>query len=104
MLAAYSKHKRSIVGLKKTHLREVSRFGTVSGVWLKDKHEDKDSAKEHATNLVAQVLSDIGMSHYSDPFAKEKLLYDQLRTLTSEDLKEMDIPLGHRKTLLAHFS
>jgi len=81
----------------------VSRFGTVNGTWLKHNDEAKCVVKDHATSLVAQVLSEIGMSSYSDRFAKEKLLYDQLCTLTSEDLKEMDIPLGHRKRLLAHF-
>merc|ERR1719424_246766 len=108
MLAAYSKHKRSIVGLKKTPLKEVSRFGTVNGVWLKEPslEEGKKTGSEHATSdsICAQVLSDIGMSHYSERFANEKLLYSQLRTLSSDELKEMDIPLGHRKRLLSHFS
>jgi UTP-glucose-1-phosphate uridylyltransferase/mevalonate kinase len=103
MLKAYAKHKSSIVGLKQTPLNEVSRYGTVGGVWLRDKDGDEVEEEITMSNLVAQVLSDIGMSQYYERFAEEKLLYSQLSELTSEELKEMSIPLGHRKRMLVHF-
>merc|ERR1712070_827779 len=103
MLQAYSKHKNSIVGLKKTPLKDVCMFGTVAGVWLHDKPESEEETGKAMMTYVEQVLSDIGMAQYVERFAEEKLLYSQLSTLTSEELKEMNIPLGHRKRMLAHF-
>jgi UTP-glucose-1-phosphate uridylyltransferase len=103
MLKAYSKHKCSILGLKKTPVGDVCRFGTVGGVWLKDAADSNAEELAKATNLVEQVLADIGMSQYTERFATEKLLYSQLRELNSDELKEMGIPLGHRKRMLDHF-
>ncbi|MCI0512939.1 UTP--glucose-1-phosphate uridylyltransferase [candidate division KSB1 bacterium] len=39
VLDVYYRHSRNIVGLKKTHLNEVSNFGTVTGTWIEPEKE-----------------------------------------------------------------
>lgn len=102
MIAAYAKHDCSIVSLQRTPLSQVHRFGTVTGTWI---HEDADKHKmiDDGPDELTQALSEVGLGQYVEVFRAEKLLFSQLGSLTAEELKEMRIPLGHRKRLLEAF-
>jgi len=43
----------------------------------------------------------LGMSEYADCFAKNKNDISVLRHLTDQDLKDIGVPLGHRRKMLA---
>ena len=45
-------------------------------------------------------LTSIGLSQYAEPFAANEIDFAVLPELTDEDLRELQIPLGHRRKLL----
>jgi hypothetical protein len=50
---------------------------------------------------VGRFLADLGLQQYAQAFADNAIDGDMLRTLGSDDLKELGVlPLGHRKRLL----
>jgi class 3 adenylate cyclase/tetratricopeptide (TPR) repeat protein len=49
---------------------------------------------------VDEWLKGLGLSRYSELFAKNEVDLEVLPDLTEEDLKDLQIPLGHRKKLL----
>ena len=50
---------------------------------------------------IADWLEKLGMSEYAQCFAENKITISALRYLTDQDLKEIGIPLGHRRIMLA---
>jgi class 3 adenylate cyclase len=50
---------------------------------------------------VAKWLSDLGLQQLAGTFARFQIDYDVLRLLSDQDLREMQIPLGPRKKVLA---
>jgi UTP-glucose-1-phosphate uridylyltransferase len=105
LLEAFTEHQCSVVSLMQTHIDEVHHFGTVCGTWIRDPGGEGNTAggAQH-TNLVERTLGELGLSHYADRFAAERLLYSQLPALTNEELKDMGIPLGPRKMMLDAFA
>lgn len=49
---------------------------------------------------IDQWLEQLGLAKYSKPFAENEVDLEVLPDLTEQDLKDLDIPLGHRKKLL----
>jgi class 3 adenylate cyclase len=50
---------------------------------------------------IADWLKNLGMSEYADRFAENKIDVAVLRHLTDQDLKDIGVPLGHRRKMLA---
>ena len=50
---------------------------------------------------IADWLKKLGMSEYAERFAENKIDVSVLRHLTDQDLKEIGVPLGHRRKMLA---
>jgi class 3 adenylate cyclase/tetratricopeptide (TPR) repeat protein len=50
---------------------------------------------------IADWLKTLGMSEYAERFAENKIDVSVLRHLTDQDLKEIGVPLGHRRKMLA---
>jgi hypothetical protein len=50
---------------------------------------------------IADWLEKLGMSEYADHFAENKIDVSVLRHLTDQDLKDIGVPLGHRRKMLA---
>src|SRR5215472_5762980 len=50
---------------------------------------------------IADWLEKLGMSEYAQRFADNKIDVSVLRHLTDQDLKDIGIPLGHRRKMLA---
>ena len=46
-------------------------------------------------------LEKLGMSEYAQCFAENKIDVSVLRHLTDQDLKDIGVPLGHRRKMLA---
>ena len=53
---------------------------------------------------IADWLEKLGMSEYAERFAENKINISALRYLTDQDLKDIGIPLGHRRKMLAAIS
>ena len=53
---------------------------------------------------VVDWLKTLGMSEYAERFAENKIDLSALRYLTDQDLKDIGIPLGHRRIMLAEIS
>lgn len=54
---------------------------------------------EHIVD-VGRLLESLGLERYASLFAENAIDPDVLRDLTEDDLKELGLPLGHRKKLL----
>ena len=50
---------------------------------------------------IADWLEKLGMSEYADRFVENKIDISVLPHLTDQDLKDIGIPLGHRRKILA---
>jgi hypothetical protein len=50
---------------------------------------------------IADWLEKLGMSEYVQCFADNKIDISVLRHLTDQDLKDIGIPFGHRRKMLA---
>jgi hypothetical protein len=50
---------------------------------------------------IADWLEKLGVSEYAELFAENKINLSALRLLTDQDLKDIGIPLGHRRIMLA---
>ena len=50
---------------------------------------------------IADWLEKLGMSEYAPQFAENRIDVSVLRHLTDQDLKDIGVPLGHRRKLLA---
>jgi class 3 adenylate cyclase len=50
---------------------------------------------------IAEWLEKLGMSEYAERFAENKIDVSVLRHLTDQDLKDIGVPLGHRRKMLA---
>jgi hypothetical protein len=50
---------------------------------------------------IADWLEQLGMSEYAGCFAENKIDVSVLRHLSDQDLKDIGIPLGHRRKMLA---
>src|SRR3984885_6647070 len=50
---------------------------------------------------IADWLKMLGMTEYAERFAENKIDVSVLRHLTDQDLKEIGVPLGHRRKMLA---
>jgi class 3 adenylate cyclase len=50
---------------------------------------------------LAHWLEELGMSEYAERFAENKIDVSVLRHLTDQDLKDIGVPLGHRRKMLA---
>jgi class 3 adenylate cyclase len=55
-------------------------------------------------STIAEWLASLGMSEYAERFIENKIDISVLRHLTDQDLKDIGIPLGHRRKLLAAIS
>jgi hypothetical protein len=53
---------------------------------------------------IADWLDKLGMSEYVQRFAENKIDVSVLRHLTDQDLKDIGVPLGHRRKMLATIS
>jgi class 3 adenylate cyclase len=53
---------------------------------------------------IADWLEKLGMPEYAERFAENKIDVSVLRHLTDQDLKEIGVPLGHRRKMLAAIS
>ena len=51
-------------------------------------------------NDLTKWLEGLGLGEYANTFDENKIDYDVLTELTEEDLKDLGIPLGHRKKLM----
>src|ERR1700680_1213449 len=49
---------------------------------------------------IVSWLAHNGLAQYSEMFAREAIDLDMLPTLSDEDLRELGLPLGHRRKLL----
>ena len=52
-------------------------------------------------STTAEWLTSLGMSEYAARFAENKIDISVLRHLTDQDLKDIGVPLGHRRKILA---
>ena len=52
-------------------------------------------------STIAEWLTSLGMSEYAERFAENKIDVSVLRHLTDQDLKDIGVPLGHRRKMLA---
>ena len=50
---------------------------------------------------IADWLKTLGMSEYAERFVDNKIDVSVLRHLTDQDLKDIGVPLGHRRKMLA---
>ena len=50
---------------------------------------------------IADWLEKLGMSEYAERFVDNKIDISVLSHLTDQDLKDIGIPLGHRRKMLA---
>ena len=50
---------------------------------------------------IADWLEKLGMSEYAQRFAENEIDVSVLRHLTDQDLKDIGVPLGHRRKILA---
>ena len=50
---------------------------------------------------IAEWLDELGLSEHTERFVENKIDVAALSLLTDEDLKEIGIPLGHRRKILA---
>jgi class 3 adenylate cyclase len=53
---------------------------------------------------IAEWLEKLGMSEYTELFSENKINISALRYLTDQDLKDIGIPLGHRRIMQAAIS
>ena len=53
---------------------------------------------------ISDWLSKLGMSEYAERFSENKIDVSVLRHLTDQDLKDIGVPLGHRRKMLAAIS
>jgi class 3 adenylate cyclase len=53
---------------------------------------------------IAEWREKLGMSEYAQRFAENKIDVSVLRHLTDHDLKDIGVPLGHRRKMLAAIS
>lgn len=53
---------------------------------------------------VARLLASVGLAKYAPLFAEHEIDFEALRLLTDDDLKELALPLGPRRKLLAALS
>ena len=54
-----------------------------------------------ATKEISDWLEKLGMSEYGECFAQNKIDLSVLPHLTDQDLKDIGVPLGHRRKMLA---
>src|SRR5262249_15304419 len=54
-----------------------------------------------AMQQIETWLKQLGMSEYTERFADNKIDASVLPFLTDQDLKDIDVPLGHRRKMLA---
>src|SRR5262245_52645306 len=59
-----------------------------------------DVAMQH----ISDWLGNLGLSEYTQCFIDNRIDVSVLRHLTDQDLKEIGIPLGHRRKILAAIS
>jgi class 3 adenylate cyclase len=57
-----------------------------------------------ATKEISDWLEKLGMFEYAQRFAENKVDVSVLRYLTDQDLKDMGVPLGHRRKMLAEIA
>ena len=50
---------------------------------------------------IRQWLEELGLAEYSDAFEGEKIDLEALPHITGDDLKDMGLPIGPRRKLLA---
>ena len=50
---------------------------------------------------IADWLEQLGMSEYAQRFAENGISVAALRHLTDQDLKDIGVPLGHRRKMLS---
>src|ERR1700747_3458289 len=53
---------------------------------------------------IAHWLDTIGLGQYAQRFAENEIDVSVLRHLTDQDLKDIGVPLGHRRKILAAIS
>src|SRR5215831_18704196 len=49
---------------------------------------------------ITEWLASIGLSEYAQPFADNAIDLSVVRELTEQDLKDLGVPLGHRRKML----
>ena len=60
-----------------------------------------DSLTPGGTDSVTRVLASVGLAKYASVLAGHEIDFEALRLLTDDDLKELGLPLGPRRKLLA---
>jgi SAM domain (Sterile alpha motif) len=53
---------------------------------------------------IADWLEKLGLGQYAQRFTENEIDVSVLRHLTDQDLKDMGVPLGHRRKILAAIS
>ena len=76
----------------------ASRINSPSDIEAK-KYNPKGSVQQ-----IADWLGQLGLGQYAQRFAENEIDVSVLRHLTDQDLKDIGIPLGHRRKLLAAIS
>src|SRR5262249_32686688 len=79
----------------------VCRISSV--LWVKKLIQAIKSAGRRggAMEEIADWLEKLGMSEYTQSFTEHRIDVSVLRHLTAQDLKDIRIPLGHRRKILA---
>src|SRR6266516_5145481 len=63
-------------------------------------HPECETAAESAVQTIAEWLVSIGLSEYAQLFAENYIDPGVLPDLTDQDLKDLGLPVGHRKKML----
>src|SRR5262249_161624 len=74
--------------------------GELNGLVPAKGHAPPDALERPSMTGTEAWLEQLGLSQYTEIFAKEAIDFDVLSDLTEDDLEKLDIPLGHRKRLL----
>jgi SAM domain (Sterile alpha motif) len=53
-----------------------------------------------AMRAIAEWLASIGLEKYAQRFAENAIDFSVVSDLTEQDLKELGVPLGHRRKML----
>jgi uncharacterized protein YjiS (DUF1127 family) len=63
--------------------------------------KDKSAGGRAAMQQIADWLEKLGLGQYAQRFAENEIDVSVLRHLSDQDLKDIGVPLGHRRKILA---
>ena len=77
------------------------RYPVINGEWARILPSWPDKLPGHfIMSSIAEWLASIGLGEYSQRFAENAIDLSVVRDLTEQDLKELGLPLGHRRKML----